>query len=127
MWLIFKRHLVYPLKRILKGVKEKMKNSVLLNLGVMLMPFGIVVAFEALRQGHSLIWFALGVWGIFISFLGVVLIIYLLRDAKRKDIIEEIKQKDRDQVSKDTLSELKTLSQHLKGSDKNGGSKDNLH
>ena len=103
-----------------------MKDTVLLNLGVMIVPVGLIVAFEALRQGDSLIWFALGAYGIFISFIGLALIYILFRDGKRKDKENQIQQELRDEVLKGTLSELKGLRQDLtQAGDKNGRNKNN--
>lgn len=128
MWLIFKRYLVYPLNRIVKGVRKMLRNSVLLSLGIMIVPFGLVVAIEAINHdnGKSSLWPFLGIGGILISFIGLALLFVLLNDAKAKDRMKESKQEHRDKVLDDTLSELKVISRYLKvGEGKNGGSKDN--
>jgi putative Mn2+ efflux pump MntP len=128
MWLIFKRRLLYPLSKIVRRIKKMLRESVLINIGVMIVPVGLVLAIEAINHddGKSSLWPLLGLGGIIISFIGLALIFVLLRDAKRKDKENQIQQDLRDEVLKGTLSELKGLRQDLtQGGNKNGRSKNN--
>lgn len=124
-WLKLGRRMLYPLSNLVRRTKDKMKDSVLLNLGVMGMPLGIVLAIEALNHKDSSGWAIMGVWGIVISIFGAALIYALFRDAKKKDMEKEIKQKVRDKILVEILSQLAGLRQDLKGGESRDDRKDN--
>jgi len=49
-WLEMMKRLLYPLSKIVRRIKEKMKDSVLINIGVIGVPVGLVVAIQALKN-----------------------------------------------------------------------------
>jgi hypothetical protein len=118
------RWLGYPLNRIVRRIKKMMRNQILLNIGVMAAPIGLVVALEAIRNGNSWWWFVLGIYGIVISLLGIALIYILLRDSKKEDEVRRKQQEWRDKMLMTIVLELKRL--NMKGDEvKNDRSKDN--